>query len=70
MKWLIKFINGETPKVSIDIIKKPVHKYPAKVAKDNFRIKQFSPEWGSKQFVVKGDLRPRSILCSMQTIKQ
>ena len=46
MKWLIKFNNGETPKVSIDIIKKPVHKYPAKVAKDNFRIKQFSPEWG------------------------
>ena len=23
MKWLIKFNNGETPKVSSDIIKKP-----------------------------------------------
>ena len=42
MRWLIKFNTGETPKVSSDIVKKPVHKYPGKVAKDNFRIKQFS----------------------------
>ena len=42
LNFIYKIINKQTPKIFNDIIGTPVHQYPTKFSKANFRVKRFA----------------------------
>ena len=51
---MYKFKNKQTIKMFDDIIKKPVHHYPTRFSKDNFRVKNFLLRTQNVQSVSEG----------------